>query len=146
MAAWLLRDGRDVAQILAHLEAWASRFAEVLARHPDESEAFLRYILLSAGEDSLDEVRKTILLYIPAAEAPMASAGEQLIQQGFQRGMQQGRLATLRETLSNLLHVRFGGLSAAHVAVIEAAQEPALQRMLLRVTSAASVEEVLAPG
>lgn len=31
LAAWLLRDGRDVAAILAHLEAWASRFGEVVA-------------------------------------------------------------------------------------------------------------------
>lgn len=144
VAAWLLRDGRDVAQILAHLEVWASRFAEVLARHPDESEAFLRYILLSAGEDSLDEVRKTILLYIPAAEAPMASAGEQLIQQGFQRGMQHGRLATLRETLTVQLDARFGAPGPSVTAVIEAAPEPALQRMLLRVTTATTVEDVLA--
>lgn len=150
VAAWLLRDGRDIAQILAHLEVWAAHFAEVLARHPDDSEALLRYILLAAGAESLDEVRKSILLHIPAAEAPMASAGEQLIQQGFQRGIQegvqQGRLATLRETLSSLLHVRFGALTTAHAAVIEAALEPALQRMLLRVTSAATIEDVLAAG
>jgi len=32
LAAWLLRDGRDAAAILAHLEVWASRFAEVVAQ------------------------------------------------------------------------------------------------------------------
>lgn len=137
-------------RILAHLEVWAARFAEVLARHPDESEALLRYILLAAGERSLDEVQKSILLHIPAAEATMASAGEQLIQQGFQRGIQQGvqqgRLATLRETLSAQLDARFGASGPSVTAAIEAAQEQQLQRMLLRVTTAASVDDVLAAG
>lgn len=148
LTAWLLRDGRDVSAILAHLEVWASRFAEVVAQHPDASAALLRYILLSGGEQSFDEVRRTILLHIPAAEAPMASAGEQLIQQGFlkgiQQGVQQGRLATLRETLASLLEARFGAPSSAVTSVIEAAQEAQLGRMLLRVTNAATVEDVLA--
>lgn len=139
LAAWLLRDGRDAGAILAHLEVWASRFAEVVAQHPDASAALLRYILLSGGEHSLDEVRRTILIHIPAAEAPMASAGEQLIQQGFLRG----RLSTLRETLADLIEVRFGEPSPAVTSVIEAAQEAQLKRMLLRIATAATIEEVL---
>jgi flagellar biosynthesis/type III secretory pathway protein FliH len=120
----------------------------------------LRYILLSGGEQSFDEVRRTILLHIPVAEASMASAGEQLIQQGFlrgiqqgvqkgiqqgvQQGIQQGRLTTLRETLASLIEVRFGAPSAAVTAVIEAAPEAELKRMVLRVTSAATAEDVVA--
>jgi flagellar biosynthesis/type III secretory pathway protein FliH len=62
----------------------------VAEQHPDEIEALLRYILLAGGEHSVDEVRRSILLHVPTAEAPLASAGEQLIQQGILRGVQQG--------------------------------------------------------
>lgn len=149
IAAWLLRDGRDVEAILAHLEVWATRLAEVVTQHPDESTALLRYILLAGGVKSLDQVRNTIILHVPAAEAPMASAGEQLIQQGFQlgvqQGVQQGEMRALRDALTSLLEHRFGASEAAMAQPrIEGREASELKRMLLRVPSATTVADVFA--
>jgi hypothetical protein len=152
LAAWLLRDGRDAAAILAHMEAWAGLLAQVAAQHPGEIETLLRYILLAGGEQSVEEVRRSILLHVPSVEAALASAGEQLIQQGFesglQRGVQQGiergLLTGLRKTVRAQLTFRFGPLDAAELAAIDEASTTALEDMLLRVLTAANAAEVLA--
>jgi hypothetical protein len=87
VAAWLLRDGRDVAQILAHLEVWASRFAAVVARHPDESAALLRYILVSAGEQSPRvEARRRSLWKAQPEQRADGARGHAGRQAGQQRG------------------------------------------------------------
>ena len=99
--------------------------------------------MLAAGEQSVDDVRRAILIHVPTVEAPLASAGEQLIQQGREQGLQQGTLAALRAMLRAQLTARFGQLGAADVETIEAATAPELEQMLVRVLTATSAEEVL---
>ncbi|MCB9662073.1 MAG: Rpn family recombination-promoting nuclease/putative transposase [Sandaracinaceae bacterium] len=150
VASWLLRDGRDVHAVLAHLEFWAALLTVVAEQHPDELEALLRYILLAAGEQSVEDVRRAILIHVPTAEGPLASAGEQLIQQGREQGLQQGlergSLAALRATLRKQLSARFGSLHVALEARIDAATAPQLDQMLVRVLTATSADEVLGDG
>ena len=79
----------------------------------------------------------------------MASAGEQLIQQGFQlgvqQGVQQGEMRALRDALTSLLEHRFGASEAAMAQPrIEGREASELKRMLLRVPSATTVADVFA--
>ena len=151
IATWLLRDGRDVRAIVAHMEAWAALLAFVAQRYPDEFEALLRYVLLAGGEQSLEDVRRAIMILVPTAEGPLASAGEQLIQQGREQGLQEGRqqgrqegtLATLRTNVRTLLSARFGPRQASLEGRVDAATASELEQMLLRVQTATSADEVL---
>jgi len=51
----------------------------------------MRYILSVAGPRPFEEVQERVVRAIPAAEAPMASAAEQLIQEGIRRGKAEGK-------------------------------------------------------
>ena len=151
VALWLLRDGRDLTALLAHIFAWRAVLARVLAEFPDEGRVFVRYILLTVGPHSYEAVRQAILEHIPAAEAPLATIADQLRQEGLQQGLQQGRqegrqegLGALRDTLRVLLTQRFGELDASYHARIEAAEVQELQRLAKRVMLATELADVFA--
>jgi len=90
LALWLLRDGRNVEALLAHLSHWA-RQLERLDPAGEDFLVVMRYILWVAGDRPFEEIRKRVVTVVPAAEIPMASAAEQLIQEGVRRGEAKGR-------------------------------------------------------
>lgn len=147
MALWLLRDGRDLGTVLAHIHVWRAVLARVLLEFPDEARIFLRYISLMAGPHSYDEVRQAILEHVPTAEAPLANIAEKLIEEGFLKGRQEGRqeaLGALRDTLRILLEQRFGKVDSAHDARIDDADLLELQRLAQRVMQATKIADVFA--
>ncbi|MCA9536246.1 MAG: Rpn family recombination-promoting nuclease/putative transposase [Myxococcales bacterium] len=149
VAIWLLRDGRKADALLAHLPALSAELHHVLLHAPDDARVFLRYILQRTGPPSFDELRRTILENVPAAEAPLASIADQLRQEGvlegLRQGTEQGRARALRDTLRSLLGQRFGALDGTTSARIDAADADQLQRLIGRVLSAASLGEVFEP-
>ncbi|MGC4066746.1 MAG: DUF4351 domain-containing protein [Polyangiaceae bacterium] len=66
-----------------------------------------------------------------------------LAQKLRQEGRQEGRQEESRNVLSRLLELKFGPLDADHLARINAANKPTLDRYIERVLTATSVREVL---
>jgi predicted transposase YdaD len=143
MAIWLLRDGRDLTTLLAHIPIWRTVLTRLLVDFPDEARFFLRYISLTAGPQSYEQVRHAILEHVPTAEAPLATIADQLRQEGLQQGRQEGR-SVFRDTLRLQLRQRFGELGAAYDARVEDAELPELQRLAQRVLVAADLADVFA--
>jgi len=143
MAMWLLRDARDLGAALAHIPAWRTVLARVLADFPDEARFFLRYISRTAGPHSYEQVRHAILEQVPSAEAPFASIAEQPRQEGRQEARQEA-LGALRDTLRILLTQRFGALDAATDACFDGAEMPELQRLAQRVMLCIELDNVFA--
>ena len=91
----------------------------------------------------------------PAAEEAIMTIAEQLqarglergLQQGLEQGLMQGReqglMQARRETLEMLLTMKFGSLSAAVTARLQAADVDTLGRWLARILTADSAEAVV---
>lgn len=151
VAFWLLRDGRDIEALLGGLQSFATALARVVTRHPDEAMLFMSYILRVAGERSAHEVRRIVLQHVPNAEEPMASAAEQLIEEGLQRGLRQGVAqglvegrAALHDALHTLLVQRFGTVDPVSEARLHDADLAELKRLTGRVLGAPSLADVFA--
>jgi hypothetical protein len=147
VALWLLRDGRSIEAFLAHLARWGDEL-DRLARedpNPEDIALVVRYILRVAGEAPFDLLRERIAQAAPTFEEPMASAAEQLIQQGIQQGVQRGHVDTLRNTLVRLLRVRFGAIDENVQRQIDDASPATLERWIERVVTVANANDVFAP-
>jgi thioredoxin-like negative regulator of GroEL len=108
----------------------------------------LRHILRVSGDVPHDAVQRRVAAVVPEAEASMASAAEQLIQQGraqgIEQGIEQGRVLALRETLARQLAARFGDVSEQARRRIEEAGSAELDRWVEAVVRAARPEDVFA--
>jgi hypothetical protein len=94
-----------------------------------EPKVVAKRLLAVVGEESKEEIM---------------TAGEILIQQGREQGLEQGTLLTLRGTLLKQLRKRFGELPDPVRARIEAAGSAQLDAWLDRFVTAASLDEVMA--
>ncbi|MBK7152286.1 MAG: Rpn family recombination-promoting nuclease/putative transposase [Sandaracinaceae bacterium] len=139
LATWLLRDGRDVRELLRHVPAWGADLEHVARAQPGELVALLGYILLVAGVESLQAVRDTIVLHAPSTEASMISIADHLIEQGRELG----DLNALRRVLRLQLTSRFGPLSAEFETRLNAADSERLELAVSRVLTAAHPADVL---
>jgi predicted transposase YdaD len=128
VAVWLLRDGRDVDALLAHIPVWAEVLSHVLAEAPDVALVFLRYISRIATERSFQDVRRAILEHVATAEAPLASIAEELRQEGRQEAAE-----ALRRVVRTLLEQRGGPISEQLAARISAASLQELEAAVSRV-------------
>jgi predicted transposase YdaD len=150
VATWLLRDGRNVRTLLSHAAAWGPELERVA---PGERAALLSYLLSLARPGAWDEVRKVIHIHAPASEASMISILDHFRQEGRQEGREEGReegrqeghATALRGVLRALLANRFGALPPEVDARIDATESPALEQCVLRVGTAARVEDVFDP-
>jgi predicted transposase YdaD len=150
VATWLLRDGRNVRTLLSHAAAWGPELERVA---PGERAALLSYLLSLARPGAWDEVRKVIHIHAPASEASMISILDHFRQEGRQEGREEGReegrqeghAIALRSVLRALLVNRFGALPPEVDARIDATESPALEQCVLRVGTAARVEDVFDP-
>jgi hypothetical protein len=144
IALFLLRDGRGIERVLAHLEAWAAELDRLARQDATGQDVLLvlRYIMRVSGEQSFKAVRDRMVALVPAAEKPMASAAEQLIQEGIAKGRAQERVQTLRETLARQLARRFGPLDARTRERIDVASAAELERWTDAFAVATSLEDV----
>jgi flagellar biosynthesis/type III secretory pathway protein FliH len=78
----------------------------------------------------------------------MASAQQQLIQKGFEKGIEQGKqdiqqgIERTQRTLLRLLHARFGPLDAAFLTRIGKADADALDRWIDRELVAQRIDDI----
>ena len=138
LVIYCLRHAREPAELVAGLREWGALVEEVMAA-PDGAAALqtvLRYVLMVHPEAT-----KIVLHQIEAAfgdekvKEALMTAGEMLIQQGEARG----ELRMLRKQLT----LRFGPLTDAANARLEAADVPTLETWGERVLTAASLDEVV---
>jgi hypothetical protein len=106
----------------------------------------MRYILRVTSEDAFDEVRERIARAVPAAEEPMASIAEKLIQQGIEQGIDRGRIQALRDALGRLLEARFGPVGPEVTRRLDAATLEELEGWIDRVVTADHVDAVFEPS
>jgi predicted transposase YdaD len=152
VALWVLRDARDVEALFVSLAAWAGELERLVRADPEgqDIQVVLRYILRVAGNTPFETLRQRIVEVAPALSEPMATAAEELfeqgkqqgIQQGLQQGLQQGAEKTLRATLGRLLRTRFGEPDAATQSRIATASVDELDRWLERVVTAETLDGV----
>ncbi len=150
LVMYCLRHAREPAELVAGLREWGALVEEVMAA-PDGAAALrtvLRYVLMVHPEAT-----KIVLHQLEAAlgdekvKEALMTAGEMLIQQGEAqgeargeaRGERQGELRLVRKLLTR----RFGPLTDAANARLEAADVPTLETWGERVLTAASLDEVL---
>ncbi len=143
LVMYCLRHAREPAKLVAGLREWGALVEEVTAA-PDGAAALrtvLRYVLMVHPEEP-----EIVLEQLDAAmgdekvKEALMTAGERLIQRGEARGERQGELRMLRKQLT----LRFGPLTDAANARLEAADVPTLETWGERVLTAASLDEVLA--
>ncbi len=143
VALWCLRNARTPELLQQHLGRWADLVREVRAA-PNGAKALemvLRYIYLVSDRLEVEDLLALVAKEVGDEIAEDAvTLGERLIEQGVQKGEQQGR----RSMLLRLLRLRFGELPSPALARINAADMPQLDLWADRVLTAASLADVLA--
>jgi hypothetical protein len=92
---WVLRDARTIERFYEHLVAWSEELAHLSQEFPEDAATVARYIVEVAGDEPFENLQKRILEAVPAMEKPMATAAEQLIQDGVRRGKAEGKAEAL---------------------------------------------------
>jgi hypothetical protein len=149
LALWLMRDARDGALFLQRLVGWLEDL-ETLARSSGGERAaypLLSYVVRVSSNLQLEAFRAILKERAPAAESLTMTIEEQLLARGKAQGKAQGRAegkaegkieAVLLVLQSRGLHV--GEQAQARLAALDA---DALDDILRRAASAASVDELL---
>jgi predicted transposase YdaD len=147
----LLRD-RTLDKVAVRVERWRPLFREALA-HPRGQDVMVALVswCLKRTPANLDTLRD-VMTRIRDEDTPMRSMYDLLVemgeargkQAGMQQGVQQGMQQGMHSLLVGQLEARFGELSAAVLARLDAADAATLQRWSLRLFAAGSVDEVLA--
>ncbi len=145
VALWVLRDGRTTEVLFTRLHAaWHKELSRLRRAHrgDEDTQVILRYILRVAGDTPFEVIREHIAEAAPELEEDMATAEEELIQKGVERGVEQGRAEALREMLFRLLRARFGELGPDVERRLGAASPDDLDRWIERVVTAERPEDI----
>lgn len=146
LVLWALRDGRSIDKLLGSLPKWRHEFERLIRADPTlgDAQVFLDYILRVSGDVSFEIVRQKFIEVIPELEVAMASAAEQLIQKGEERGLKKGRQEANRTMLARQLQLRFGALGPELEARIAEGSSDELEIWLERVITAETLDAVFA--
>jgi hypothetical protein len=141
----LLKHARDFGRFHGEMARWAAILVEMLTG-PSGREAFasvLRYIYLVNDQVPPQEVAEQLgrLLGAGAKEA-YVTYGEQLIQQGLQKGREEGLQEGQVKLLRRQLEQRFGPLSELSLKRLQTAGDEDLDRWAGRVLTAGTLDEV----
>jgi hypothetical protein len=138
-----MRHAREPDVLIAELGRWVDLVRQVRAA-PGGAQALgqvWRYIMLMSPALEPKVVAKRLLAVVgEESKEEIMTAGEILIQQGREQGLEQG----VRGSLLKLLRKRFGELPDPVRARIEAAGSAQLDAWLDRFVTAASLDEVMA--
>lgn len=150
LALFCFRHAREPEELIEQLAGWLDLVGEV-RRAPNGAAALaaiFRYILLRNEKRPPEDVVKRLLLLVGReGRDEVVTAGEQLIERGRLKGLQEGLqegLQTARNMLLKLLRTRFGALPDDAVARVQAADSAQLDLWAERVLTAATLAEVLA--
>jgi hypothetical protein len=139
LVLWALRDARTIRRLYAHLHAWAEQLADLAEQFPEDFASLMRYIWSVSGEESVQDIQNKILEVAPSTEHAMASAAEQLIQEGVRRGKTEGKA----EDVLVILEARQLTVTAEQRAHILACKDVAqLDRWLRQAVTAGSTQEL----
>ncbi len=142
LALWILRDGRDMKEVMENLAEWAQALHEA-ARTPDGMEALtvvFRYLALVSDGFSWSEFRAKLHEVAPEAEEAVMTIAEQLIAQGEAKGRVEGQVSLL----TKLLTLKFGEIPPHRRTRMESASLAELDVWAERVLSATTLDEVFA--
>jgi flagellar biosynthesis/type III secretory pathway protein FliH len=103
----------------------------------------MRYIWFVSGKESVEDIQNKILEVAPSTEHAMASAAEQLIQEGVRRGKVEGKAEGKAEDVLVILEARQLTVTAEQRAHILACKDVAqLERWLRQAVTAGSTHEL----
>lgn len=144
LTLWVLRDARDLGELVRNALLWADAAAEAL-QTPNGMEAFgllFRYVALITDRLNFDQFSANILSQTTEAErATMTmTAAEEWMHAGRNEGRNEGRI----ETLCRQLELKFGEVASEFQARLRAANEEQLDQYTARILSARTIEEVFA--
>lgn len=133
---WLLRDGRDVHLLLARMPEWAHELEQLVLEDDTGGDVavVVRYLYRVAGNLPAEIVRDRVTELVPFLEKPMASAAEQLIQEGRAEGR--------AEIVLRQLARKFGTLPQALVVRVKTAELHELESWADRLLTAESLARV----
>lgn len=106
LVLWALRDARDEERLLAHLGEWGAGLQQLLTVAPDDVTIVLRYVLLVAGRDSFERIKKRLTETAPDTEKTMQTIAEMLIEQGEARGQARGEMRGRATSVLAVLEAR----------------------------------------
>jgi predicted transposase YdaD len=136
---WVLRDARTIQRFYEHLVAWAEELARLSLESPEDAATVSRYILKVAGDEPFENLQKRIIEVAPAMEQPMATAAEQLIQEGARKGKAEGKA----EDILAIFETRRIAISAQQRArILDCKDVIELDRWLRKAVTAESVAEL----
>ena len=140
LALWLLRDARDPVRLLANFGAWRSAMIEVGQTRSgiDTLGVLITYMFRVVDPMYLDELRAKLQELGSSSEEVTMTIAEYLEEEGRKKGIQEGRILTLRDQLL----FKFKTLDAGHEARLQAATSEAIDRYLQRVLIADSLAAV----
>jgi hypothetical protein len=136
----LLRDARNPERTQQSMPAWVES-AQRLTLTPNgwkDIEQVFRYIWLVAGQLRFEEFHEIICQLAPGTQEVAMTIAEQLLAQGEAKGEAKGRADALKKQMT----LKFGPLSAEHVARLEATTEQQLDLYLERILFAATLDDL----
>lgn len=149
LALWCLRNGRTPEELVRGLGAWVDLVREV-RRAPNGVAALKTIFRYIFGVNERYEPKELVGLLLQAVgeegKEEMASVAEKLQEQGERRGLERGLAEGQRKIVLKQLRTRFGELSEAVVARVNAADGGRLELWAERVLSAPTLADVLAEG
>lgn len=144
LVLWAFRDARAAERVMASFRAWLGVFSEVSRSETgrDALIAVISYLMRAKAELSREQIETIVSEATPEAKDTFMTLAEQLEQQGLQKGLQQGMQQGMRQTLTNLVQLKFGGVSEEAVHRISEAGSDDLTLWVARVLTAEAEDEV----
>lgn len=140
---WVLRDARTIQRFYEHLVAWSDELAGLSREFPEDAATVARYIVEVAGDEPFENLQKRILEVVPAMEKPMATAAEQLIQEGVRKGEAKGEAKGKADGILAIFETRGLAVSEEQRArVLECKDAGQLDRWLRKAVTAQSAAEL----
>jgi flagellar biosynthesis/type III secretory pathway protein FliH len=149
LVLWALRDARTPGQILHTLDYWADALTDVANAEGgrDALEQLFVYISNVADNLAFDQFRARVAQLAPAAKEAIMTIAEELkaqgLKQGLEQGLEQGLVRGQRQALERQMLLKFGPLSDAVSARIQAANLEMLERWLERILTADTPDAVV---
>jgi hypothetical protein len=110
----------------------------------DDAVDAIGWYLLDVTDVGLDDLQMAFQQHLNRYRSPIMTTAERIRQEGVSQGITQGLSRGQAKTLLRQMHKRFGPLSDAVVARIQAASEAELDRLTDRILDVDSLDALLA--
>lgn len=143
----LFKHARRSPDLAERLGTWASGFSELLSAPSGlrAVEALLRYAFRVSDHVTPERVQEVLVAAVGnEIQEAVVTAGDRLIQQGFEKGIEQGVDRGRQQLVLKLLRLKFGALPDEVVACVEQGHGDELDRWGERILTAATLDDVFA--